>query len=232
MQKNIDFDRLRAKDLAQYIDHTLLKPTAYRNEIKTLCEEAVQNGFFSVCVNSAMLNFAKEYLRGTQVKICAVVGFPLGACETLTKAFEAGRCINMGAHEIDFVLNIGAVKNGDSSYTKREVEEIVRASDGHTVKVILETALLSDDEKRRACELSMEAGADFVKTSTGFSGGGATVTDILLMKSVVGDKVQIKASGGIKDFAFAKELMIAGATRLGTSSGIQIINNATATGDY
>lgn len=232
MQKNIDFDRLRAKDLAPFIDHTLLKPTAYRNEIKILCEEAAQHGFFSVCVNSSMLGFAKEYLRGTNVKLCAVVGFPLGASEVPTKAFEAGRCINMGAHEIDFVLNIGAVKNGESAYTKREVEEIVRASDGRTVKVILETALLNDDEKRRACELSMEAGAHFVKTSTGFASGGATVADVRLMKSVVGDKVQVKASGGIKDFAFAKELMMAGATRLGTSSGVQIINSMTATGDY
>lgn len=232
MQKNIDFDRLRARDMAQYIDHTLLKPTVYRNEIKILCEEAAAHSFYSVCVNSSMLPFAKEFLRGTSVKLCAVVGFPLGACEIPTKAFEASRCINMGAHEIDFVLNIGAVKNSEFAYTKREVEEIVRASDGRIVKVILETSLLNDEEKRRACEIAMETGAHFVKTSTGFASGGATVADVKIMKAAVGEKAQVKASGGIKDFAFAKELMLAGATRIGTSSGVQIIHSIDGTGDY
>jgi len=232
MQKNINFDLLSAKDIAQFIDHTLLKPDIYKNEIKTLCDEALFHNFYSVCVNASMLGFAREHLRGTDVKMVAVIGFPLGATDPSSKAFEATRCINMGAHEIDMVLNIGALKAGDHSYIKREIEDVVRASEGHIVKVIIETYLLSDDQKRTACELSMDGGAHFVKTCTGFNGGGATLEDIKLMKDVVSPKLQVKASGGIRDYKFARELLMAGATRLGTSSGVKIVQGLDGQGNY
>lgn len=218
----------KPSDLASFIDHTALKPEIYKNEIYKLCEEAVAHSFFSVCINPCNISFAREVLKSSKVKICTVVGFPLGANESSSKTYEVGRAISMGAHEIDMVLNIGALKAQDYSLVKREIEDIVRAADGRIVKVIFETCLLTDVEIKKACELSMEANAHFVKTSTGFSTGGATLPHVQLMKSVVGSKLQVKASGGIRDFKTALKMVEAGATRLGTSSGIAIVSNSDA----
>jgi len=218
------------KDLAQYIDHTLLKPDATKQQIRKLCEEALEHRFFAVCVNSSMLPVCREILRSSKVQIASVVGFPLGCCDSASKAFETTRAINLGANEIDMVLNVGVLKSGELSIVERDIFDVVRAAEGKIVKVILETCLLTDDEKKKACELALKAGAHFVKTSTGFgpvnsltNTNGATLTDIDLMKSVVGSHAKIKASGGIKDFNFAKELILAGATRLGTSSGVALV---------
>lgn len=219
---------LAAANMAQFIDHTLLKPEVYKNEIYKLCEEAIEFNFFSVCINSSNITFAREILKNSKVKICTVVGFPLGACETSTKTYEVGRAISMGSNEIDMVLNIGALKAGEFSLVKREIEDVVRAADGRVVKVIFETCLLNSELIRKASELSMEANAHFVKTSTGFSTGGATLADVTLMKSVVGSKLQVKASGGIRDYKTALSMIQAGATRLGTSSGVSIVSNAQA----
>lgn len=222
---NTKTTNLKPKDLASFIDHTSLKPEIYKTEIIKLCEEALENNFFSVCINPSNISFARDVLKNSKVKICTVVGFPLGASESSTKTFEVGRAISMGAHEIDMVLNIGALKATDYSLVKREIEDIVRAADGRIVKVIFETCLLSDSEITKACELSVEAGAHFVKTSTGFSTGGATVKAVQLMKETVGSKLQVKASGGIRNVKTALQMIEAGATRLGTSSGVSIIND-------
>ncbi len=211
------------KDLAAYIDHTLLKPDATRQQIRLLCEEALENHFFAVCVNSFHLATCVEILRNTKINLACVVGFPLGACETSVKAYEAARVFTLGANEIDMVINIGALKAKEYSFVEKEIAELVRVATGRTVKVILETSLLTHDEKITACEIAVHAGAHFVKTSTGFSGGGATVEDVLLMKKTVGAKVMVKASGGIKDYATAMALIAAGATRLGTSSGVALV---------
>ena len=219
---NLD-NKLKPKDLASFIDHTLLKPDATKLQIRKLCEEALEHHFFAVFVNSFHLATCAEILRNTKVKLACVVGFPLGANETSVKSYETSRVISLGADEIDMVLNIGAIKAKDYSFVEKEISEIVRVAKGNTVKVILETSLLTDDEKIKACEVSMHAGAHFVKTSTGFGGGGATVNDVLLMKSAVGEKVLIKASGGIKNFQSAISLIEAGASRLGTSSGVLLV---------
>ncbi len=205
------------------IDHTILKPEAIKDMVEKLCKEAIEYKFAAVCVNPYYVRFCKDILKGSDVKVATVVGFPLGANTKEVKAFETADAINNGADEIDMVINIGALKVKDYKTVKEDIEAVVEAAkDKAIVKVIIETCLLTDEEKIKACELSMEAGADFVKTSTGFSTGGATVEDVKLMKSIVGDKLEVKASGGVRDLESAKKMVEAGATRLGTSSGVKI----------
>jgi deoxyribose-phosphate aldolase len=211
-------------DISKAIDHTLLKPDASKAGIMKLCNEAALYGFKAVCVNPSHVVLCKELLKGTDVKVATVVGFPLGANTTETKVFETKDSVLKGADEIDMVINIGALKEGDYKVVEDDIKAVVDACRGQAiVKVIIETCLLTDDEKRKACELSMSAGAHFVKTSTGFSTGGATVEDVALMKSVVGDNLEVKASGGVRDRETAIKMIEAGATRIGTSSGIKII---------
>ena len=209
--------------LNKMIDHTILKADAKRKDVLKYCEEAKEYDFMSVCVNSCNVKIVKKELEGSDVKVCCVVGFPLGAMATETKAFEAKYCVDNGADEIDMVINIGALKDENYDYVKKDIEEVVKASNGKVVKVIIETCLLSDEEKKKACELAKEAKADFVKTSTGFSTGGATVEDVKLMKSVVGDKLKVKASGGVRTKEDAMKMIEAGADRIGASSGINIV---------
>lgn len=213
-------------DINSMIDHTLLKPNSSKDEIEQLCNEAIKYQFAAVCVNPYYVSYCKKLLKNTDVKIATVVGFPLGASTKNTKVFETIDAINKGADEIDMVINIAALKDGAYQVVSDEIKDIVKAAHKRVlVKVIIETCLLNDDEKKKACELALEAGADFVKTSTGFSTGGATVEDVKLMKSVVGDKMQVKASGGIRDLEAAKMMIEAGATRLGTSSGVKIVES-------
>lgn len=220
------------KNLASYIDHTLLKPDATVAQIRRLCDEAMEHGFFSVCVNTSYVPLCKELLKHSAVKVCAVVGFPLGAMSTEVKSFETAWAVKNGADEIDMVLAIGALKSGSAAVVEDDIAAVVAAASGTTVKVIIETSLLSHEEKVTACLLSKSAKAHFVKTSTGFGGGGATVEDVRLMKDVVGDSLKVKASGGIKDVATAEALIAAGASRLGTSSGVQLVQNQAAKGGY
>jgi deoxyribose-phosphate aldolase len=215
--------------LVKLIDHTLLKPEATVEEIEKLCKEAVDNNFFSVCVNGSWVPKAKQLLRGTPVKICAVVGFPLGAQSPEIKTLEARRALREGAHEIDMVINIGALRSKDDLLVARDIRGVVEVTDeAHGLsKVILETALLSDEEKVRACQLSMKAGADFVKTSTGFSKSGATVEDVALMaRTVAPRKLGVKASGGIRTYADVVKMVDAGATRIGSSNSVNILQEA------
>jgi len=219
------------RDLARYIDHTLLKPDATEGQVRKLCAEALEHNFRSVCLNPTWVALAAELLRRSDVLVCTVVGFPLGANEPEVKATETRRAIRRGAREIDMVINIGALKSGDDALVLRDIRAVVEASrDGGAVtKVILETALLTDAEKRRACELARTARADFVKTSTGFSTGGATVADVALMAEVVrGAGMEVKASGGIRSYSDAKAMISAGATRLGASASIAIVQEAAA----
>ena len=219
-------------DLARYIDHTLLKPNATEEQIRTLCAEALEFNFRSVCVNPTWVSLAAELLRGSEVLTCTVVGFPLGANEPAIKAIEARRAIRNGAREIDMVINIGALKGGDDALVLRDIRAVVEdCVDGNAVcKVILETALLTDEEKRRASELARAARAHFVKTSTGFSTGGATVSDVALMAEVVrGAGMEVKASGGISSYSDARAMIEAGATRLGASASIGIVREAKLT---
>ena len=205
------------------IDHTLLKPAATRDQIKKVCDEAKQYGFASVCVNPSYIEYVAGELRGSAVAPCCVIGFPLGATMSEVKAFETDKCINAGAKEVDMVINIGAVKSGEWNTVRRDIEAVVRASRGRAiVKVIIETCLLTDAEKVEASKVAKQAGADFVKTSTGFSTGGATVEDVRLMREAVGPNMGVKASGGVRDLDSAKAMIVAGATRLGTSSGVKI----------
>ena len=219
-------------DLARYIDHTLLKANATEEQIRTLCAEALEYNFRSVCVNSTWVSLAAELLRGSDVLTCTVVGFPLGANESMIKAMEARRAIRNGAREIDMVINIGALKGGNDDLVRRDIRAVVEdCEDGNAVcKVIIETALLTDDEKRRACELAKSARAQFVKTSTGFSTGGAAVDDVALMAGVVrGAGMEVKASGGISSYEDARAMIEAGATRLGASASIGIVREAKET---
>ena len=218
--------------LAQYIDHTLLKPEARLEQIQKLCDEALSFGFFSVCVNSSYVSVCTEKLKASKVKVCAVVGFPLGMMDTKSKAFEAETAIANGAGEIDMVINIGALKDARYDYVRDDIHAVVVAAKGKTVKAIIETSLLTREEKIKACELSREAKAHFVKTSTGFNGGGATVEDIELMKKAVDSKLEVKASGGVKDSAQAFAMIAAGATRLGTSSGVALVQGQKSQGGY
>lgn len=215
-------------EVARYIDHTLLKPEATRAEIEKLCEEARAFSFASVCVNPTWVKECAFLLHGSPVKVCTVIGFPLGATLPDVKAYETRRAIFDGATEIDMVVNIGALKSGDDGLVKRDIAAVVEAAHDACaiVKVIIETALLTDDEKVRASALAKEAGADFVKTSTGFSKGGATVADIELMRKAVGAELGVKAAGGVKDLASAKEMIAAGATRIGASAGVRIVQES------
>jgi len=219
-------------DINAFIDHTLLKPDATSEQIEKLCLEAKENHFFGVCVNSSWVPLAKSLLSGSPVKLVAVIGFPLGAMSSEVKIFETKWCVQQGADEIDMVLAIGLLKEKKTALVQQEISEIVRAAGPIPVKVILETGLLTNDEKREACVLSRQAGAQFVKTCTGFSPGAATIEDILLMREVVGPDLGVKASGGIKNFAQAVALIEAGATRLGTSSGVQLVRGQSPTGGY
>lgn len=219
--------------LNKYIDHTLLKPEATEDQIKLLCEEAVQYDFMSVCVNPTWVKKATAFLEGSQVKVCTVIGFPLGANTPETKAYEASDAIRNGATEVDMVINIGALKDHDDELVLRDIKGVVDAAKDQALsKVIIETALLTEEEKVRACELAKKAEADFVKTSTGFSTGGATVADIRLMRGTVGPEMGVKASGGVRSLEDAIALIEAGATRLGASSGVAIMEGQVATTDY
>lgn len=215
-------------DIARYIDHTLLKAEATRTEIEQLCDEARSYQFASVCVNPTWVREAAVRLLGSSVKVCTVVGFPLGATLPDVKAYETRRAIFDGATEIDMVINIGALKSGDDELVRRDIAAVVASAHEACaiVKVILETALLTDEEKIRASRLAQEAGADFVKTSTGFSRGGATVADIELMRKTVGVELGVKAAGGVKDLTVAREMIAAGATRIGASAGVRIVQEA------
>lgn len=216
--------------LAQYIDHTLLAADASREQIATLCREAQEHGFYSVCVNSGQVPYAASLLQGAAVKVCAVVGFPLGAGLSDTKAFEAKQAIAAGAGEIDMVLNVGALKDGLLDFVSDDIAAVKQACGAVPLKVILETCLLDDAQKTKTCEICRELDVAFVKTSTGFSKSGATLEDVALMRKVVGTGVGVKASGGVRDYATAVAMIEAGATRLGTSSGIAIVSGATASG--
>lgn len=214
--------------LASMIDHTLLKPEASEADIKKLCDEAIGYRFHSVCVNPSYVGLARQCLENSGVKVCTVIGFPLGATTTRAKVSEAIDAVENGATELDMVLNIGMLKSKNYDRVLNDIKSVVGESkklkEGILVKVILETCLLAKDEKVKACELALEAGADFVKTSTGFSTGGATVEDIKLMRNTVGPNVGVKASGGIRDLKTAIEMIEAGATRIGASSSVKIIN--------
>lgn len=207
----------------QLIDHTLLKPDATLSMITKLCDEAKQYHFASVCVQPCWVQYCADYLKETDVKICTVIGFPLGATTTTVKVFETKNAIENGADEIDMVINIGALKAGNEELVYKEIKDVVEASQNHCVKVIIETCLLTDEEKRKVCELAVKAKATFVKTSTGFSTGGATVEDVRLMKENVGDYCQVKASGGVRCFLDLKAMINAGASRIGTSAGVRIV---------
>lgn len=220
-------------NLAKCIDHTILKPNATKDEVGYICEEAVKYGFASVCVNQYNTAFAKERLKGSDVMVCTVVGFPLGAVSKEVKAFETKTAIGNGADEIDMVINIGALKSGEDEIVLEDVKAVINAANGATVKVIIETCLLTEQEKIKACQLAQRAGADFVKTSTGFSTGGATVEDVALMKRTVGDKCKVKASGGIRDYKTAMAVIKAGADRIGASASVAIVENQNGiVGDY
>jgi len=211
-------------ELNKYIDHTLLKPEATEAQICALCDEALEYDFYSVCVNSCHVPLAVEKLSGSDVKVAAVAGFPLGAMSTSSKVFEAREAVEAGASEIDMVINVGALKEGRYEYVLHEIAALVDVCP--CLKVIIETCLLTDEEIVKACELVVQAGADFVKTSTGFSTGGATAEAVSLMRQTVGDKAKIKASGGIRTLADAKKFIELGADRLGCSAGVQIMKEA------
>lgn len=216
--------------LNKFIDHTLLKPEATQEMIDKLCAEAKEHDFMSVCVNPYWVKRSAELLAGTDVKVCTVIGFPLGANTTAAKVAETRDAIANGATEVDMVLNVGALKSGDLETVKQDVAAVKQAAGDVLVKVILETGLLTDQEKEIACKLCVEAGADYVKTSTGFGPGGATVEDIALMRKTVGPDIGVKASGGVRDGEAALAMIEAGASRIGTSSGISIVTGAKATG--
>ncbi|NLT52201.1 MAG: deoxyribose-phosphate aldolase [Ignavibacteria bacterium] len=223
---NYSFSEINDKTIARMIDHTLLKTDATISEIKILCEEALQYNFASVCINPSYVKVCSEILKGSQVKVCTVIGFPLGATTTEAKCFEAEQAIANGAHEVDMVLNVGMLKNGDYNYVFNDINQVALAAkkNNSICKVILETALQTDEEKIKACIISKTAKADFVKTSTGFSKGGATAEDIALMRYVVGSSIGVKASGGIRTREDAENMIKSGANRIGASAGIKIVN--------
>jgi len=222
---------LSPAQLAAYIDHAQLKPETSQAQIEKLCAEALEHKFFSVCVNGCWVATAYHLLEDSDVKVTSVVGFPFGAMAGDVKRFETETAIDDGAHEIDMVLNVARLKAGDDKFVFREIVDVVEAADERTVKVILETCLLTDEEKIRACKLVVESGAHFVKTSTGFNpGGGATIADVKLLRETVGPKFGVNASGGIRDTKTALAMIEAGATRLGTSSGLAIMNGLAGSG--
>ncbi|MBS5113304.1 MAG: deoxyribose-phosphate aldolase [Coprobacillus cateniformis] len=216
----------------KFIDHTALKADTTQATITKLCEEAKQYDFASVCVNPTWVSYCADYLKDTDVKICTVIGFPLGANTSKVKAFEAKDAIENGADEVDMVINIGALKDGNTELVYQDIKAVVDASQDHCVKVIIETCLLTDEEKVTVCKLAVKAGATFVKTSTGFSTGGATAQDVALMKATVKDACQVKASGGVRNYADMMAVIEAGATRIGTSAGVQLMNNEESKADY
>ena len=218
--------------LNKYIDHTLLKQEATEKQIDCLLSEAREYDFASVCVNLTWVEHAKKGLEGTDVKICTVIGFPLGATTSAVKAFETKEAIQNGADEIDMVINVGALKSGNLDLVESDIREVVEASGDKLVKVIIETCLLTDQEKVVACQLAQKAGADFVKTSTGFSTGGATIADVKLMCETVGPDMGVKAAGGARSYADALAFVEAGATRIGTSAGVAILKGELADGNY
>ncbi|GEP66615.1 deoxyribose-phosphate aldolase [Clostridium beijerinckii] len=214
-------------NIAKYIDHTILKPEATVEDVKKLCKEAKEYNFASVCVNGCYAKLVSSELMGTDVKTCVVVGFPLGAMTKEAKAFETNQAIENGATEIDMVINVGALKDKNYSLLKEDIEAVVNAAKGKAlVKVIIETCLLTDEEKVKACEIAKEVKADFVKTSTGFSTGGATKEDIALMRKTVGPDLGVKASGGVRDFKAAMDMINAGASRIGASASISIVSES------
>ncbi len=220
-------------DLAKYIDHTLLRPDATQDEIDTLCDEALDNGFASVCINPFWVKRSAEKLRGSDVKVCTVIGFPLGAMTADVKAAETRKALRDGAREVDMVINVGALKSGQNDVVLKDIERVVDAAheSGAITKVILETALLTDEEKVIASSLAKRARADFVKTSTGFGGGGATVYDVALMRETVGPDMGVKASGGVRTAEDVEDMIAAGATRIGASAGVQIVGGVEGDGD-
>ena len=208
---------------SKFIDHTNLKQDASINDIKTLCEEAIKFDFMSVCINPCFVKYAHDVLLDSEVKVCTVIGFPLGVNTTKTKVYETKQALKDGADEIDMVINVSALKDKKYDYVKNEISKIKKVCKNKILKVILETCLLTDEEIVKACELSLEAKADFVKTSTGFSKGGATVEAVALMRKTVGDKCGVKASGGVKTFEDMQKMIDAGASRIGTSSGVKLL---------
>jgi len=224
-----NISKMTAAEMAQFIDHTLLKPEATLPAFDQLCAEAVQYGFKAVCVNSGWVAYVAAKLKGTQIAVCSVVGFPLGAMHSRAKAVEARQAVEDGAQELDMVVNIGAMKAGDLEAVEADILAVRREAE-HPIllKVIIETCLLTHDEKVKACEIAQNAGADFVKTSTGFSAGGATLIDVALMRKTVGSGMGVKASGGIKNFATAAAMIAAGATRIGAGAGVAIVSGAEA----
>lgn len=222
-----------AQNVAGLIDHTLLKADATKDQVTVICTEAKEHHFASVCVNPTWVKYSSEQLQGSDVKVCTVIGFPLGANTPETKAFEVKNAIENGAHEVDMVINIGALKDKDDELVERDIRAVVAAATGKALtKVIIETSLLTEEEKIRACEIAVKAGADFVKTSTGFSTGGATPEDIALMRKTVGPDLGVKASGGVRNTEDANKVIEAGATRIGASAGVSIIKGLTADSDY
>lgn len=218
-------------NLNKYIDHTVLKADTPQATVQKIIDEAIQYDFMSVCLNPTWVSFAAEKLAATDVKVCTVIGFPLGANTSAVKAFEAAEAIKNGADEVDMVINIGAAKDGDWDLVESDIQAVVDASKEVTTKVIIETSLLTDEEKVKACQAAVRAGADFVKTSTGFSTAGATVADIALMRQTVGPDLGVKASGGVRSIADAEAMIAAGATRLGTSNGVDIMKGKVADGN-
>ncbi len=222
-----------ARGIASYIDHTILKAEATQDQVALLCDEAAQYGFASVCVNSSWVAFCAERLKGAGIKVCSVVGFPLGAMETEAKAFEARTAIDRGASEIDMVINVGKLKSGDAEYVRKDIRALRAAcGPGIVLKVILETCLLNDEEKVLVCRMAAEEKADFVKTSTGFSKGGATVEDVALMRRTVGPSMGVKASGGVRSYEDAAAMIKAGASRIGASSSVAIVSGAQGASGY
>lgn len=219
---------MNKKDLAAMMDHTLLKATATPDQIKKICKEAKEIGAASVCVNPCNVKQASGELKDSSVKVCTVIGFPLGANTSEVKAFETKDAVKNGAQEVDMVINIGALIAGDTDTVYRDIKAVVDAAEGTTVKVIIETCYLTDDQKKQACEAALEAGAQFVKTSTGFGTGGANAHDVALMREVVGDKMQVKASGGIHTYDEAMAVVDASADRLGVSASLAILAGAPA----
>ncbi len=222
-----DASKMTGAEMARYIDHTLLKPEANRAALDKLCGEAILHGFKAVCVNSGWVGYVAEMLKGTNIAVCSVIGFPLGAMCSAAKAFEARQAVEDDAQELDMVLNIGAMKSGDLKTVEEDIQAVrLEANSPVVLKVIIETCLLTNDEKAKACEIAQNAGADFVKTSTGFSTGGATTKDVILMRKAVGSRMGVKASGGIKDFETAAAMISAGATRIGAGAGVAIVSGA------
>ena len=219
-------------ELNNYIDHTLLKATATTEEIKKLCKEAKEHKFFSVCVNSCYVKLAKKELKKSKVKVCSVIGFPLGAMSTKAKAYEAKQALKDGADEIDMVINVGLLKSNDLKKVYKDIKAVKKVMPKNTLKVILETCYLDKEEILKVSTLALKAKADFIKTSTGFGTGGATIEDVKLMKSVAGNNMKIKASGGVRDANTAQEYIDLGVSRLGTSSGIAIVSGTTPKSDY